>query len=371
VVGPLIRPPRGALERALKELDAGESWAVRPRRLEGNACLWSPGIKWGVRPGSVTHTTELFGPVLGVLCARHLDEAIDFVHQTGYGLTSGLHSLDDREQEHWARRVRAGNLYVNRGTTGAIVLRQPFGGMARSAVGPGIKAGGPNYVVPLVRFREAGGRGEAGPIEDDRTLALLGELGRRAALAPDTLARLRRAAESYERAMAEEFGRDHDTFRLIGQDNLRRYLPVPLRIRVHPEDSAFELFARAIAARATRCAVTVSTPPEDPHPNVELLHELTESWAAAIEFLEESDEALAQAIRSGQTERVRYADPARVADLVRSAAAEVGLYLAVAPVLAVGRIELLHYLREQSLCVDYHRYGNLGARASEMRAPVA
>jgi RHH-type proline utilization regulon transcriptional repressor/proline dehydrogenase/delta 1-pyrroline-5-carboxylate dehydrogenase len=371
VVGPLIRPPRGALERALKELDGGESWAVRPRRVGGNPCLWSPGIKWGVRPGSATHTTELFGPVLGVLCARHLDEAIDLVHQTGYGLTSGLHSLDDREQEHWAGRVRAGNLYVNRGTTGAIVLRQPFGGMGRSAVGPGLKAGGPNYVAPLVRFREVGGPGEAGPVADDRTLTLLGELARRAALAPDALARLRRAATSYERAMAEEFGRDHDSFRLIGQDNLRRYLPVPLRVRVHPEDSAFDLFARVVAARAARCAVTVSTPPGDPHPDVELLHELTESWAAAIEFLEESDEALAQAIRSGQLERVRFADPARVADVVRRAAAEVGLYLAVAPVLAVGRIELLHYLREQSLCVDYHRYGNLGARAGEARAPVA
>jgi RHH-type proline utilization regulon transcriptional repressor/proline dehydrogenase/delta 1-pyrroline-5-carboxylate dehydrogenase len=45
--------------------------------------------------------------------------------------------------------------------------------------------------------------------------------------------------------------------------------------------------------------------------------------------------------------------------------------LATAPVLAAGRIELLHYLREQSLCVDYHRYGNLGARAGEPRAPVA
>jgi RHH-type proline utilization regulon transcriptional repressor/proline dehydrogenase/delta 1-pyrroline-5-carboxylate dehydrogenase len=369
VMGPLIRPPRGPLERALKELEAGESWAVRPRRLEDNPCLWSPGIKWGVTPGSVTHTTEFFGPVLGVMSARDLDEAIDLVHQTGYGLTSGLQSLDDREQAHWAQRVRAGNLYVNRGTTGAIVLRQPFGGMARSAVGPGIKAGGPNYVASLMRFREVDDRGEGGPVEDARIEALLSELARRAALEPGALSRLRRAAASYEQAVAEEFGREHDTFLLIGQDNLRRYLPIgPLRIRVHPEDSAFDLLARAIAARAARCAVTVSTPPGEPNPTVELLQELTESWAASIEFVEESDLALAEAIRSGQTERVRYADPARVPDVVRRAAAEVGLYLAAAPVLAVGRIELLHYLREQSLCADYHRYGNLGARAGEARA---
>jgi RHH-type proline utilization regulon transcriptional repressor/proline dehydrogenase/delta 1-pyrroline-5-carboxylate dehydrogenase len=372
VVGPLIRPPRGALEGALKELEAGESWLVRPRRVGGNPHLWSPGVKWGVAPGSVTHTTEFFGPVLGVMCARNLDEAIDLVHQTGYGLTSGLHSLDDREQEHWARRVRAGNLYVNRGTTGAIVLRQPFGGMAKSAVGPGIKAGGPSYVASLMRFRERDAVGEIGPVADERILTLLDELGRHPALDPDALARLRRAAASYERAMAEEFGREHDSFRLIGQDNLRRYLPVgPLRIRVHPDDGAFDLFARVIAARIARCQATVSTPPGGPDPVVELLHRLTEPWAAAIEFVEESDEALAEAIRGAQTERVRYADPARVADVVRRAAAETGLHLAAAPVLAVGRIELLHYLREQSLCVDYHRYGNLGARAGEARAPVA
>jgi RHH-type proline utilization regulon transcriptional repressor/proline dehydrogenase/delta 1-pyrroline-5-carboxylate dehydrogenase len=345
---------------------------VRPRCLEDNPCLWSPGVKWGVSPGSITHTTEFFGPVLGVLCARDLDEAIDLVHQTGYGLTSGLQSLDDREQEHWARRVRAGNLYLNRGTTGAIVLRQPFGGMARSAVGPGIKAGGPNYVTALMRFRELGQPSRSERVADERTEVLLAELERRDALEPGDLARLRRAASSYERAMAEEFGREHDSFRLIGQDNLRRYLPVgPLRIRAHPADSAFDLFARVIAARTARCAVTVSAPPEESHRHVELLHELTEPWAADVEFVDESDQALAEAIRSGQTERVRYASPNRVDDVVRRAAADAGLYLATSPVLAVGRIELLHYLREQSLCADYHRYGNLGARAGEARASVA
>jgi RHH-type proline utilization regulon transcriptional repressor/proline dehydrogenase/delta 1-pyrroline-5-carboxylate dehydrogenase len=114
----------------------------------------------------------------------------------------------------------------------------------------------------------------------------------------------------------------------------------------------------------------VSTPADELHVDVEQLRELTASWAGAIEFVEESDEALADAIRSGQTERVRYADPSRVSDVVQRAAAEVGLYLATAPVLAVGRIELLHSLREQSVCADYHRYGNLGARAGEARATL-
>ena len=123
--------------------------------VDDNPNLVSPGVKWGVQPGSFTHCTEFFGPVLGVMEARDLDAAIDLVNATGYGLTSGLESLDDREQELWCSRIRAGNLYINRPTTGAIVLRQPFGGMGKSSVGPGIKAGGPNYVVPLMQFDEA------------------------------------------------------------------------------------------------------------------------------------------------------------------------------------------------------------------------
>ena len=372
VVGPLIRAPGGALERALNSLEAGETWAVRPRNHEDNPRLWSPGVKWDVTPGSVTHTTELFGPMLGVMCAEDLDEAIELVHRTGYGLTSGLQSLDDREQEHWAERVRAGNLYVNRGTTGAIVLRQPFGGMAKSVVGPGLKAGGPNYVTSLMRFGEVGAQDGGGPLEDERTEALLAELTRGATLEPAALARLRQAAASYERAMTEEFARSHDHFRLIGQDNLRRYLPAgAVRIRVHPEDGCFEVFARAVAARTAGCAVAVSAPAGEPHPAVAVLRGLTESSAATIEFLEESDEELAEAMRRCQVERVRYAARSRVPEIARRAAAETGLPIADDPVLAVGRIELLHYLREQSLCIDYHRYGNLGARADDPRAPVA
>ena len=101
-IGPLIRPPSGALETGLKELEPGEEWAVMPRlHVDDNPHLVSPGVKWGVQPSSFTHCTELFGPVLGVMEARDLDEAIELVNATGYGLTSGLESLDDREQELW------------------------------------------------------------------------------------------------------------------------------------------------------------------------------------------------------------------------------------------------------------------------------
>jgi RHH-type proline utilization regulon transcriptional repressor/proline dehydrogenase/delta 1-pyrroline-5-carboxylate dehydrogenase len=114
--------------------------------------MWSPGVKTGVRPGSWFHLTECFGPVLGVMRADDLDAALALQNATEFGLTAGLHTLDPDEIEHWIEHVEAGNVYVNRHTTGAIVRRQPFGGWKHSSVGPGAKTGGPHDILRFVRF---------------------------------------------------------------------------------------------------------------------------------------------------------------------------------------------------------------------------
>ena len=301
-MGPLIRPPAGDLERALKELELGEQWAVRPRLLlEGNPHLVSPGVKWGTQPESVTHCTEFFGPVLAVMRARDLYEAIDLVNATGYGLTSGLESLDEREHEVWQAGVRAGNLYINRSTTGAIVLRQPFGGMGKSAVGPGIKAGGPNYVAPLMEFQDEDADGPHPLVDDPRDSEALEDVAELHELLkdlPEELAKhfqaeaqqVMAALASCRHWMREEFGRPHDHFRLLGEDNFRLYLPVHMvRLRVHEDDSLLEIFVRAAAARAAGCLTTVSSDVQlgaAAANAVELLDQLTESWAGAIEFVE-------------------------------------------------------------------------------------
>lgn len=145
-VGPIIRSPEAPLLRAIRDLDAGESWLVAPEQLDEEGLFWRPGVKVGVRPGSWSHLNEWFGPVLGVMVARDLEEAVRWQNQTPYALTAGLHSLNVTECERWIEYVEGGNLYVNRGTTGAVVRRQPFGGWKRSSVGPTAKAGGANYV---------------------------------------------------------------------------------------------------------------------------------------------------------------------------------------------------------------------------------
>ena len=386
-IGPLIRPPSGALLRGLKELEPGENWAMMPRNVEENPCLYSPGVKWDMPAGGFTHMTELFGPVLSVMPYRHLNEAIELVHKTGYGLTSGLESLDDREQAQWAKRMQAGNLYINRPTTGAIVLRQPFGGLGKSAFGPGIKAGGPNYVVPLMNHPSV----EDNPVVDDvrgplvvqRPLReLLAEFAKQLfearsshaqtvmqQLTLDAQSNVERLIDDYDRFAAAQISSDHDTLRLIGQDNIRRYLPLThLRIRIDARDTALEILARVVAARAAGGRAVVSAAAGVHTELLRALEELTDSWGAAIEFIQESDDQLIGAIVSGQVERLRYANPAAVPVAVRVAANDAFVYVADTPVCAFGRIELLWYVREQSLCVDYHRYGNLGARARELRA---
>lgn len=368
-MGPLIRPPSGDLENALLTLEAGESWALMPRKVDGNPHLWSPGIKWGVQSGSYTHMTEFFGPVLGVMRFEKLHEAIALVNQTGFGLTSGLESLDDREQAEWRAGIRAGNLYINRGTTGAIVLRQPFGGMGKSAFGPALKAGGPNYVAQFMEFEEALTDTPSTPSPDSLLGRLLVSLQNWDTLNLTENTKLITAFASYERWWNEEFGREHDHFLLPGQDNVRGYLPVrEMRVRVHADDTPFELFARVAAARIAGCHVTVSTPQGSESRALKRLHDATEEWAGAIEFVEESDAQLAQIIRERQADRVRYAAESRVPVEVRRAANETNVFIADSPVLMEGRIELLWYLREQSVSFDYHRYGNLGARSGEERA---
>jgi len=367
-VGPLIRPPAGPLLRALTTLEPGEEWALQPVMQRDNPRLWSPGIKYGVQPGSFTHRTELFGPLLGVMRADSLESAIELVNGTGYGLTSGLESLDRREQVRWQQQVHAGNLYINRPTTGALVLRQPFGGLGKSALGPGLKAGGPDYVAGLMRYTETAHPQVEVLTTDHRWLQLAEEWRRQLQWGqwPELRSDLEQtvsAIASYLHQMEARFGREQDFFHLRGQDNLLRYQPIePLVIRVHAGDSLFATLARVAAAVIAGCDAELSLPPELTNPVTGFLDSAHgRCFLEGIDSHRQSDQELA--VRLSNIGRLRYAAPDRVPPLISAAAAQAGIHIARAPVVMEGRIELLHYFRQQSLCHNYHRYGNLGERS--------
>jgi len=373
-IGPMISPPSGALERGLKVLDPGETWAVTPHADPANPCIFSPGVKWGVQPGSFMHMTELFGPVLAVMEADDLEHAIELVNQTGYGLTSGIESLDDREQKRWRDGVRAGNLYINRVTTGAIVLRQPFGGMGKSAFGPGIKAGGPNYVAQLMHFQDRQGADIVAPIEDPLLREMLERIQDRdePLLTGAQLQMLGIALASYERAWKQEFGREHDHFRLLGQDNIRRYLPVgEITVRIHREDTPLQILAMLAAGRIAGNRITVSAAVGEHSDLLSVLRVCTRDWGKQVNFVEQSDADLARAVIERRVGRLRFADRGRASKAVLSSAATVNVYVAQSPVLLEGRIELLWYLQEQSISDSYHRYGNLGEFGARNRSSVS
>lgn len=308
-MGPLIEPAGGKLLRALTVLDPGERWLVRPRRLDDAGRLWTPGVKEGVRAGSTAHRVEFFGPVLSVMHAGTLDEAIALQNAIDYGLTAGLHTLDAGEAARWLDAVEAGNLYVNRGITGAIVRRQPFGGWKRSSVGPGCKAGGPDYLTAL---------GDWLPEPASRPTAPGGH--------PDLTG----------------FPAAQDAAGLEAERNLLRYRPVPVHVRLAEGEPQADLRRVLDVARRAGAPVTVST--------------------AAVE----SDAAWRAWAARHRPPRIRLlgGDPAALA---RALGGDPSVAVYAQPVTGSDRLEALPFLREQAVSVTAHRFGTPDALADVLR----
>jgi RHH-type proline utilization regulon transcriptional repressor/proline dehydrogenase/delta 1-pyrroline-5-carboxylate dehydrogenase len=353
-MGPLIEPASGKLLHALTTLGAGEEWLVEPRRLDDTGRLWSPGIRTGVQPGSYFHLTEFFGPVLGIMTARDLDEAIRFQNAVEYGLTAGLHSLDPDELAHWLDTVEAGNLYVNRGITGAIVRRQPFGGWKRSSVGAGAKAGGPNYLLGLGTWvPEAGSSSSSLHLRGlEPSVSDLIESGQSSMDYP-SFDLVRRSALSDAIAVATEYHRVTDVSRLGVERNLFRYRPVPVAIRLSEGSSLPELLRVMAAGVVARSPFTVSTPVTLPKGMLALLRE------REIEVVVETDAHWLSRVRARRiaAHRIRLigGDPGALAAAL-GGSPDVAVYSG--PVTPSGRIEVLTFLREQAISLTNHRFGN-------------
>ncbi|MFC4124298.1 proline dehydrogenase family protein [Nocardia rhizosphaerae] len=347
-VGPLIGPAEGKLRSALTTLGPGERWIVTPRPLDDTGALWRPGVRAGVRPGSEYHLTEYFGPVLGIMTAKSLDDAVELVNQIDYGLTSGLHSLDETEIQTWLRTVQAGNLYVNRGITGAIVQRQPFGGWKKSSVGNGAKAGGPNYLLGFGSWSDV-------PVEPatptDAVGARVLRAARDAELPAADLDWIAGAVGTDITAWRAEFGAARDATGLSCEHNVLRYHPVPVTIRYEGTRVAELLRVAALGARAG-APMLVST--ADPLPT------------AVGDYLAELDVTVTrEAVASWRNRVAELAVDGGRVRLIGAAASEVveatngapTLAVYAGPVVSAARVEALTFLREQAVSVTAHRFG--------------
>ena len=357
-IPPLIRFPSAKLYRGLTTLESGEKWLLEPKQDKTNPKLWSPGIKMGVKEGSFMHQNELFGPVLGVMCASNLNEAIRFANGTTYGLTSGIHTLDEREIAIWKEKILAGNLYINRGITGAIVRRQPFGGTKASCFGPGAKAGGPNYVAQLMTFQQT-----ELPNREQETTPSLHQLEK-------ILEKLwtgeekkvwKASLSSYSYFWQKLFSQKHDPSLVRGQDNIFSYRPhAKTYFRAQTTDSLLDI-ARTIAAAMT-CGASLELSGNSKEFE-QLASLLGNEKLFNIRFIKESEEQFCKRLANKENVRLRLISQPSCQLL--TFIAEAGISLLREKVIANGRIELLHYLREVSCSEDYHRYGNLGSREQE------
>ena len=348
-MGPVIEPPHGKLLRGLTELGEGGAWAVKPRRLGER--LWTPGVRAGVKPLSEYHLTEYFGPILGVMRAETLDEAIDWQNAVDYGLTAGLHSLDGEEIRVWLERVQAGNVYVNRAITGAIVRRQSFGGWKRSCVGAGTKAGGPNYLIGMGHVEDAP--------KDLGRVHIADETLRGARAIAETMSvvdqsRFLSVIEGMDRALAGHF-QPSDPSGLEVEVNVLRYRPVPEAVIRLGDGAVGDLLAVAAGALAAGTAPRVSS-------RVEVskqMREYLESRGAGV--VVESDEEFHRYAKlhattvDGLRVRLIQGDARALAEAV-GGSVDVAVY--AEPVTGCGEVELLPFLREQAVSATNHRFGN-------------
>lgn len=150
-MGPVVDDE--AYQRILRTIEAArtKSNLAFQGQVPSGGYFVPPTIFTDVDPHADIAQNEIFGPVLAVIKAKDMDQALQIANSTEYALTGGLYSRSPATIERVKREFEVGNLYINRGNTGALVERHPFGGFKMSGVGS--KAGGPDYLLQFMEPR--------------------------------------------------------------------------------------------------------------------------------------------------------------------------------------------------------------------------
>ncbi|MDO4666012.1 MAG: bifunctional proline dehydrogenase/L-glutamate gamma-semialdehyde dehydrogenase [Actinomycetaceae bacterium] len=357
-MGPLVKPAEGKLLRGLTTLGAGEHWAIKPRQLDDSGKLWSPGVRAGVQPGSEYHMVEYFGPILGVMRCETLEEAVELQNATEFGLTAGIHSLDADEINYWLDHVQAGNAYINRGITGAIVRRQPFGGWKRSAIGAGTKAGGPSYLFGLGSWERVDDHVATDVTKTRLTSPALASAYDQAAQLPSGGELAQTLLVSAQHYGDTEFGVGHDPSNLGVERNVLRYAATPVRVRLSDNEDEWQLLAVVASGLAAGSEVTASAPKD--------LSTTLVTWlrAQGVSVDLETDTEFATSVNgwaktAGLDARIRLIGgdyKALCAAISNEHIADVAIWHH--PVTLSGRVEILPFVHEQAVSFTNHRFGN-------------
>ncbi|RDU66524.1 1-pyrroline-5-carboxylate dehydrogenase [Helicobacter didelphidarum] len=384
------------------ELEDDEEWALAPNFAEsnfgkstsneadssensyienGNPYAMKPCIKYGVKEGSYSHTTEFFTPILSVMCARDLKHALHIANATGYGLTSGFESLDEREWDYYLQNIEAGNIYINKPTTGAIVLRQPFGGIKKSAVGFGRKAGSYNYVTQFFNIEILPQNIDSKKIGNHSFVDKISYLVKNTEdinFKKDLQSSLE-VAQNYAYYYRHEFSQKRDFVHIRGEDNLFYYKAVKSVIyRVRSVDSLSEILNIIAATQIVETSLTLSIKPTAISKNLGfVLENLKNLGLRDIHIEYQSEQDFIES--AGDYELIRYLGSLNLdsqderknteeiyTKLIKEGRAK-GKLIANHSPYANGYFELLYYFSERAVSIAFHRYGNLGRRVLEVK----
>ncbi|HEU4850234.1 MAG TPA: aldehyde dehydrogenase family protein, partial [Terrimesophilobacter sp.] len=308
-------------------------------------------------------------PVLGIMRAATLSEAIELQNAPGFGLAAGIQALDAAELAEWFDTVQAGMLFANRPVGPGSATLLPHGGWNRSNIGSGTAAGGPDELVAL-------GRWSAVAAEPDPTVSLEGidaQVARLIDAALPSMAfeefdQVRRGALSDAKAWRERFSvpielgdKGLATEPAAGEAgierNLLRYRAVPVTIRLAEGASPADLVRVLAAATTARAAVAISSA-VPLHANLIELFGARDAPVGIAQVLVESDTRWRARVQAGEvaTTRIRLIGGDRTV-LARVLHGQPGIAVYADPVTASGRIELLPFLIEQTISASTARFG--------------
>jgi RHH-type transcriptional regulator, proline utilization regulon repressor / proline dehydrogenase / delta 1-pyrroline-5-carboxylate dehydrogenase len=359
-IGPLMHQPFNSVIKELTTLHGHERWLLKPIQNSSNPLLWSPGIKEGITTSSPLYHKFIPAPLLGLMRADNFSHALKLAGSTKYGLSANLQSLAEDDYEKWKSSIEAGNLYINNTSIKSLIRRTPFGGSKKSSYGIGFKTGGPNYLLRCVEIKQKSLPQGKHPVNEqvNGLTSFLENID----LSAEELGLWYASIANYS-FWWQKLKTHRDPIKIIGQDNLFGYIPLSF-ISVRVTDKATPLDILRICAACLTC----STP-------FELSFQRTSNnsldWSQLSPFchaIEESEEKFIHRSILKKRERVRIATKAKIP--FKMALARHLCFVNDRPVLASARIELLNYVREVSICKNYHRYGNLGTRENELRKPV-
>lgn len=381
-VGPLFEAPRAAGLRALTRLDPGESWLVEPEQLDESGRLWRPGVRLGVRRDARFWEDALGMPVIGVIAAGSLAEAIELQNRLGGGGVAGLHGVDPSETLPWIDGVRAASLSIGRATTWTRIERQPGGGWGLAGMGVQPLAGGPNRLFALGSWRLREGTPSS-------TLHLRGlgpEVQTLIETAQESLDypsfdRVRRAALADALSWRTSLGRVRDGIGIGVERNLLRHWPVGTHVRLAEGGSLAELLRVLAAGLLVGAPLSVSTGQLLPVGVSDFLEaqgigvslERDDAWLERMAVIAAGG-AGSGAVLGAERIRLIGGDRVRAAEWLGG---QDRVALWAEPVTMAGPVELLVFLREQSISITANRYGlvsppaGVDARLAELDALVA